>query len=221
MDMSAVGNFLQMGGPAMWAIALLSVFTAAVVMWKVWRLVQAGVWSSAKPGGQVDVALQQWIEGDKNAAARLTGRAILHCLVREAMKLRLDPHLSDAAARDEMTVLAKGMVADLRSGLRALELIVTIAPLLGLFGTVLGMIDAFQTLQAAGSRADPSALAGGIWEALLTTAAGMGVAIPAAMALSWFDGISETMQGRMEAAATRIFTRGPQRINENTPGGHG
>jgi biopolymer transport protein ExbB len=219
MEMSAVGNFLQMGGPAMWAIALLSVCTAAVVMWKVWRLVQAGVWSSAKPGGKVDVALQQWIEGNKDAPARLTGRAILPCLVREAMKLRLDPHLSDAAARDEVTVLAKGMVADLRSGLRALELIVTIAPLLGLFGTVLGMIDAFQTLQAAGSRADPSALAGGIWEALLTTAAGMGVAIPAAMALSWFDGISETMQERMESAATRVFTRGPQRVSENTPGG--
>jgi biopolymer transport protein ExbB len=64
-----------------------------------------------------------------------------------------------------------------------LELISTIAPLLGLLGTVLGMIAAFQALQESGSRADPAILAGGIWEALLTTAAGMAVAIPASITL--------------------------------------
>ncbi len=62
---------------------------------------------------------------------------------------------------------------------RLLELIGLIAPLLGLLGTILGMISAFQALQAAGSKADPALLAGGIWEALLTTALGLVVAIPA------------------------------------------
>jgi len=79
---------------------------------------------------------------------------------------------------------------------------------LGLLGTVLGMIAAFQTLQEAGSRADPAALAGGIWEALLTTAAGMAVAIPASMALAWFESVADRAQDDMEDAATRILTRG-------------
>ncbi|MGC9369568.1 MAG: MotA/TolQ/ExbB proton channel family protein, partial [Paracoccaceae bacterium] len=49
-------------------------------------------------------------------------------------------------------------------------------------------------------------LAGGIWEALLTTAAGMGVAIPAAAALTWFESVAETTQTDLEDIATRIFT---------------
>ena len=68
------------------------------------------------------------------------------------------------------------------------------------------MIDAFQALQDSGSSADPAILAGGIWEALLTTAAGMAVAIPASMALSWFESVVDNVQADMEDAATRIFT---------------
>jgi len=72
------------------------------------------------------------------------------------------------------------------------------------------MIAAFQALQDSGSRADPAALAGGIWEALLTTAAGMAVAIPAGVALVWFESLCDRLQGDMEDTATRIFTRGPK-----------
>ncbi|MCE8471205.1 MotA/TolQ/ExbB proton channel family protein, partial [Rhodovulum sulfidophilum] len=85
------------------------------------------------------------------------------------------------------------------------ELIAVIAPLLGLLGTVLGMIDAFQALQSAGAAADPADLAGGIWEALLTTAAGMAVAIPAAVALSWFESVADSARADMEDLATRLF----------------
>ena len=70
------------------------------------------------------------------------------------------------------------------------------------------MIAAFQALQEAGGHTDPATLAGGIWEALLTTAAGMAVAIPAAAALTWFDSIADRVQAEMEDDATRIFTRG-------------
>ena len=89
-----------------------------------------------------------------------------------------------------------------------MELISTIAPLIGLLGTVLGMIAAFQALQDSGNQADPAVLAGGIWEALLTTAAGMAVAIPASMALTWFESVADRVQADMEDAATRVFTAG-------------
>lgn len=90
-----------------------------------------------------------------------------------------------------------------------LELVATIAPLLGLLGTVLGMIAAFQVLQGSGNQADPADLAGGIWVALLTTAAGMAVAIPAGIALSWFEGITDRLQADLEDLATRIFIAAP------------
>ena len=63
----------------------------------------------------------------------------------------------------------------------------------GLFGTVLGMIKAFLNLEKAGSQIDPALLAGGIWEALLTTAFGLAIAIPALAAYHLFENkISQT-----------------------------
>lgn len=89
--------------------------------------------------------------------------------------------------------------------LNSLGTIAAITPLLGLLGTVIGMIAAFQALQAAGAQADPATLAGGIWEALLTTAAGMSVAILASLALSWFESVTDRLAHDFEDIATRIF----------------
>ena len=65
------------------------------------------------------------------------------------------------------------------SFLPSLEVISQVSPLVGLLGTVIGMIDSFNELELGGSLVDPSILAGGIWTALLTTAMGLIVAIPA------------------------------------------
>ena len=203
-----LASFLSRGGPTLWIIAGLSVLTLALILWKLWRLAIAGVWS----GAATELALQSWEENDaENALKCLVGRRSLRArLAAHAMRARQDTSLSDSEAREETARAAKVDLAQARSGLRALELIATIAPLLGLLGTVLGMISAFQALQEAGSRADPAILAGGIWEALLTTAAGMAVAIPAGVALVWFESLCDTLQADLEDIATRIFIRGPK-----------
>jgi biopolymer transport protein ExbB len=79
----------------------------------------------------------------------------------------------------ELTGLGNEEAAAMGRGLRLLELVGMIAPLLGLLGTVLGMIQSFRSLELAAGSANASILAGGIWQALLTTAAGLVVAIPA------------------------------------------
>ena len=76
---------------------------------------------------------------------------------------------------------------ELGKHLKVLEVLAMIAPLLGLLGTVIGMIAAFQAMEQAGSQIDPSVLSGGIWQALLTTAAGLIVAIPIAMFHQYFE----------------------------------
>lgn len=81
--------------------------------------------------------------------------------------------------------------ARLHRRLGLLSAIAHLTPLMGLFGTVLGMIGVFQALEASGGRAEVNALAGGIWVALLTTAFGIGVAIPTMAAHHLFDGIAE------------------------------
>ena len=68
------------------------------------------------------------------------------------------------------------------------------------------MISAFQAVQSAGNRVDPSILSGGIWVALLTTAAGLIIAIPAAAAHNWMEGVVYRAQRAMEDAVTRVFT---------------
>ena len=202
--MTAILDFLARGGPALWVIAALSVLTTALILWKFWDLARLGAWSR----GPSEHAVADWIAGQHAAAhTRLATRQGLRARVtRRAMETLLAPDMPEPAAREETQRVGKMALMQARRGLRALELIATIAPLIGLLGTVLGMIEAFQALQAAGNRADPAALAGGIWQALLTTAAGMAVAIPAAMALSWFESICERVQADMEDLATRIFT---------------
>ncbi len=201
-------SFLDRGGPTLWLIAGLSVLTLALILWKLWQLALLGAWSGSATGR----AIALWSDGQGTAAmAVVSGRRSLRArLAQRAMSARLDDRLSETQAREETARFARADLGQARRGLRALELISTIAPLLGLLGTVLGMIAAFQTLQDAGARADPSALAGGIWEALLTTAAGMAVAIPAGVALSWFESVTDALQADMEDAATRIFIRGGQ-----------
>ena len=98
---------------------------------------------------------------------------MLGCAIRGS--LRRD--LSEAMVREEVARLAGDRLEGLRAYLRPLEVIAGVAPLLGLFGTVLGMISAFQQLEQAGSQVNPAVLSGGIWEALLTTAVGLAVAI--------------------------------------------
>ena len=204
-----VFEFLEQGGVTLWLIAALSIIALTVILWKIWCLARMGGWSKR----QAELGVEAWEDGaNERALSSLDTRSTVRArLAHRAITARMDTTLSDATAREETTRFAKAELAEARSGLRVLELIATIAPLLGLLGTVLGMIEAFQALQDAGSRADPAALAGGIWEALLTTAAGMAVAIPASMALTWFESITDRIQGDLEDIATRIFTRGGPR----------
>ena len=68
-----------------------------------------------------------------------------------------------------------------------MEVIATISPLMGLLGTVIGMVKAFNKVAQYKGQVDPSLLAGGIWEALLTTAAGLALAIPVVIMLNYFE----------------------------------
>jgi biopolymer transport protein ExbB len=199
--LGAGASFLVDGGPSIWAIAALSVLGLTVMLWKVWRLLFLGAWGgrgvapalAALDVGKVDVALA-------GTAKRRGVRSRFLNAVIQASEV-----LPSEDAREETIRVAKKHIKNASAGLRVLELISTIAPLLGLLGTVLGMIAAFQALQESGSRADPAILAGGIWEALLTTAAGMAVAIPASIALTWFESVVERIRHDLEDIAARVF----------------
>ena len=88
---------------------------------------------------------------------------------------------------ETLAVAGQEQLARIERRLRALEVMATISPLLGLLGTVTGMIRAFQQVAAVEGSVSPALLASGIWEALLTTAAGLFVAIPLMIFLHYFE----------------------------------
>ena len=183
-------GILALGGPVVMVLLVMSVLTLAVSLYKVWQFATSGVGRHRV----LSEALTAWDAGDPGTArARLNeSRSYLAPLVEAAMDA---PGLPGLEGRlDAEAGLA---LAGLERGFRFLDTIAQLAPLLGLFGTVLGMIDAFQSLQTAGTSVDPSLLAGGIWVALLTTAVGLAVAIPTSMVLAWLE--SRTARERVFA----------------------
>lgn len=188
--LESLQGILALGGPVVAILIVMSVATLAVSLYKLWQFAASGVGRHRV----LSEALAAWDAGDRQAArARLAeSRSYLAPLVRAAMAAPDQPGID--ARLDAEAGLA---LAGLERGFRLLDTIAQLAPLLGLFGTVLGMIEAFRSLQAAGSAVDPSLLAGGIWVALLTTAVGLAVAMPTSMILAWFE--SRTSRERVFA----------------------
>ena len=89
-------------------------------------------------------------------------------------------------------------VRDLSSHVQALATIGNIAPLLGLLGTVIGMIKAFMVIQEMGGKVNAAVLAGGIWEAMLTTAVGLAVALPTMVAHSYLVAKIDQYEARLQ-----------------------
>ena len=193
---------LNVGGPALWVIFGISVVLLTVGLWKFWHLIKLGAWNRKQANEILKLWLEKKIEpsdiNPRNIRAKILGQTILAIS---------NQNYTNDMVREECVRLANKNLNEARRGLRIIDLIITIAPLVGLLGTVLGMIEAFQALQDSGAQADPSALAGGIWEALLTTAAGMGIAIPASVLLSWYDSVVSNVQADIENLATQAILR--------------
>ena len=89
--------------------------------------------------------------------------------------------------KDAIEAAAQSEVYHLERNLGVLGTVAAVAPLIGFLGTVTGMIRAFMQVQNLGGSVDASVLAGGIWEALITTAAGLSVGIPALIFYNWLQ----------------------------------
>ncbi len=198
-------SFLELGGPVVAILLVLSVFAVALILLKLgqfWRE-RVGFHGSAQR------ALHLWVHGN-HADARHTADAdpsAVGSALSAAMRLSMTRSVPKAVVEDEVERIAVGRLHDLQRGFRALDAIAQISPLLGLFGTVLGMIEAFRQLQGAGSAVDPSILAGGIWVALLTTAAGLAVAMPVSLVLTWFETRIENERVAIETLTTSFFSQ--------------
>jgi biopolymer transport protein ExbB len=201
----SISFLVGLGGPVVTLLLVLSVFALALTLVKLHQFWREGVGSDC----QAKAALQHWFHGRFADAVRTVenDRSALGAVLAAAMR-RSQARASRQAIEEEIGCIALVRIHGLQRGFRALDAIAQIAPLLGLFGTVLGMIEAFRQLQSAGNSVDPSMLAGGIWVALLTTAVGLAVAMPVSLVLTWFESRVENERVAIEATASEFLAHG-------------
>lgn len=122
--------------------------------------------------------------------------------------LAIGIHTRNRSANDKERIVEQASAKEVRKlekNLNVLAIIGNVSPLLGLLGTVNGMIKTFMRIQELNGRVDVSTLAGGIWEALITTAAGLSVAIPTIVFYHYFSGKVDDVVDSMKDAISELF----------------
>ncbi len=205
-------EIFQKGGPIMYLIFLTSILAVAVIFERLWHLHRAKIdtnkfmdsISNTLKRNRIMEAIEL-CEQTPGPIAHIVKAAILK---HDRSKQEIKEAIEDAGIHE---------IPRLEKNLGILSTIASITPLLGLLGTVMGMVRAFQIIQekaTALSPISPGDLAGGIWEALLTTVAGLVVAIPAFIIYNYLVSRVENMTLDMERSATDLINILTQRIQE-------
>jgi biopolymer transport protein ExbB len=202
-------NLMIKGGILMWPLLACSIIGLTIIILKVIQFQRIRL-------GQI-----AFVQAITRAVARG------HC-VQAIEKLKQNPHpvaqvmLEAINAGQDVTLTEEDregqvsragalQIRNLESYLRGLEIVANVSPLIGLLGTVTEMMIAFAALEAAGSEVNPGLLAGGIWEALITTAFGLFIAIPTLAAFYLLEGRIERTRNIMQDSATEVLEHLNQR----------
>ncbi len=191
-------ELVKAGGWLMLPIIACSVAALAIIIERLWmlrsrRVVPDGlvdqVWNLHRKKQLKDLQINTLADGSP------LGRILAAGIINR--------HYSREVMKEAIEETGRQVVHELERYLNSLGTIASISPLLGLLGTVIGMIKVFTAITTAGV-GNPTVLAGGISEALITTAAGLSVAIPSLMFHRYLSGRVEMLVMRMEEEAMKI-----------------
>jgi len=193
-------EFFLKGGFLMWPILLCSVTAVAIVLERLYHFHRA----KADIPHLLTRIKKMLLDGKLNESERLCDDLpgpVAHILA-------IGIHIYNRPVQEKEKIISRAGSKELKrleKNLGALGIIAQISPLLGLLGTVTGMIKAFMKIQQLGGRIDASVLAGGIWEALLTTAFGLSIAIPAITFYYYFEGKVDNFSHQMKDAGGELM----------------
>lgn len=193
-------ELFSLGGPLMWVLLVLSAVTLVLFIERFLHLHRGQIRST------------QFLEGVKNAVRK---RRVVEALtiaeetpgpVAAVVKAGLLHHEeTEDRIRFAITEAALVEIPALERRIGSLAAIAQIAPVLGLLGTVLGMIAAFQQFEKAGAYATAGALSGGMWQALLTSAAGLAIGVVARLGHHFLSGRVRALVYDMEWVSSELL----------------
>jgi biopolymer transport protein ExbB len=183
------------GGWVMYVIVALSVYVLGVLFFKAYQFYTSGVFNTQF----IDRVMTHIKRGELTDASHLLARekGPIARIMRVSVECVMNRQITMKSRESEIARVGSAELRYLESHMRGLEMASSIGPLLGLLGTVLGMVVAFSKLAESGARVDPSMLAGGIWQALITTVGGLVVAVPAMAAYYLIDSFIERIRATM------------------------
>lgn len=193
-------GFLLKGGPVMWPLFLCAILSVTLMVER-WFALRSALRESRGLRRQVHLSLTEGRVHSALSLVEMRGGPVARVLLTALENRSLDrpnlEHLITEVAMEETPTLSRG--------LNLLDTIITVAPLLGLLGTVTGMIAAFQVVAISTGLSAPAAITGGVAEALIATATGLAIAIAT---LVGYNSLSEKVRqivAEMEMAATQVI----------------
>jgi biopolymer transport protein ExbB len=192
---NALVELFLKGGPIMWPIALLTLFSVAVIVERVWWWF---LLSRNRNAALLDMVLTALEAGDVAAALKLCGGSA------DPVLRVISAGITHRHASLQGALQAAAGVEIKRAGrfLTAMDTIITLAPLLGLLGTVTGIMGSFSSIGS--SELAVEKVTGGIGEALIATAFGLGIAIVTLVPYNWFHSLVASLQHDIETAANNV-----------------
>jgi biopolymer transport protein ExbB len=192
-------ELFQQGGLVMYPILACSIIFVAILIERLFHLHRAQINTGEFIAG-IRTIIKKRNMAEAISICEETPGPVAHVIQaglvkHDRPKAEIKEAIDDAALHE---------VPRLEKNLVVLATIAHIAPLLGLFGTVLGMIDVFRTIESLRGSVQPGRLAGGIGEALITTAAGLAVAIPVFIAYNYLVSRVGALVWDMERSATEV-----------------
>ena len=199
---------LDKGGPVVWILFFYSIVATTIVFERYVHFLRMG-----KLNSDFTFQLQQALNNNEISVliAGLSGPeiAVISGLYKAQQQGVQD--LVRTATRIGSQELQR-----MERGFRTLGLLGDTAPLLGLFGTITGMIKAFMVIEQAGGKVDAQALASGIWEAMVTTGVGLAVALPILFLLHWLESLAAQRTNAMHHYASLVIESLPHQCESIT-----
>lgn len=184
-------EYFQAGGPLMWPLLLCSIIALAVILERCW------FWNRLHLKKD-EVASERILQAARTG--QKTGMEVSGAI---SAMLRTGLSAPEADCGKAMEVVALEALSRMRRGMNILDTIITAAPMLGIMGTVLGIISSFDMLGQAGV-SEPKAVISGIAQALITTATGLGIAVVTIFPYNYFNFRIDNAQDLFEVYGSRL-----------------